>query len=107
MSESVFYQLPKGVKKMLALAQALIKDTPILLIDDFTQGLSAEQFDSFMDILPTLCQSELSGKMRSILIATDNHHILEQANQICILDNGLTTFQGSAEDLRKRLQQNA
>ena len=107
MSESIFYQLPKGVKKMLALAQALIKDTPILLIDDFTQGLSAEQFDSFMDILPTLCQSELSGKMRSILIATDNHHILEQANQICILDNGLTTFQGSAEDLRKRLQQNA
>lgn len=107
MSESIFYQLPKGVKKMLALAQALIKDTPILLIDDFTQGLSAEQFDSFMDILPTLCQSELSGKMRSILIATDNHHILEQANQICILDNGLTTFQGSTEDLRKRLQQNA
>ena len=107
MSESIFYQLPKGVKKMLALAQALIKDTPILLIDDFTQGLSAEQFDSFMDILPTLCQSELSGKMRSILIVTDNHHILEQANQICILDNGLTTFQGSTEDLRKRLQQNA
>ena len=92
---------------MLGLAQALIKDVPILLIDDITQGLTTDQFDDFLNILPTMLHSEISGKTRSIIIATNNSLILEISNQICILDNGVTTFQGTTEDLRKRLQQNA
>ena len=92
---------------MLGLAQALIKDTPILLLDDITQGLTADQFDKFLNILPTLVISDISNKTRCIIVATNNSLILEKSNQICILDNGVTNFQGTTEDLRKRLQQNA
>ena len=34
LDEAVLYQLPQGVLRLISLAQALIKDTPILLIDD-------------------------------------------------------------------------
>ena len=107
MSESFFYGLPKGIRRLLRLAQALIKDTPILLLDDITQGLTADQFDKFLNILPTLVISDISNKTRCIIVATNNSLILEKSNQICILDNGVTNFQGTTEDLRKRLQQNA
>lgn len=105
LDEAMVYQLPRGVLRLLTLAQALIKDTPILLIDDLSQGLSPDQFQNFINVLPSLVMSEFSGKGRSVLIATDNKLILEKVDQICILDRGVTSFQGSAEDLRKRLQQ--
>ena len=97
--------LPQGVLRLLSLAQALIKDTPILLIDDLSQGLSPDQFQTFIDVLPTFRKSHFSGKLRSVLIATDNKLLLEKVDQICILDKGVTSFQGTAEDLRQRLQQ--
>ena len=103
--EALVYQLPHGVLRLLSLAQALIKDTPIMLIDDLSQGLTPEQFQTFLEALPTFRRSEISGKSRSVLIATDNRLILEKVDQICILDRGVTSFQGTADDLRQRLQQ--
>lgn len=104
LDESVVYQLPEGVLRLLSLAQALVKDTPIMLIDDLSQGLSPDQFQNFLDVMPSLRKSHFSGKLRSILIATDNKLILEQVDQICILDKGVTSFQGTAQELRQRLQ---
>ncbi len=105
--EALTYQLPQGVLRLLSLAQALIKDTPIMLIDDLSQGLTPDQFQAFLDALPSFRSSLFSGKPRSVLIATDNKLLLEKVDQICILDKGVTSFQGTAEDLRQRLQQNS
>ena len=105
LDEALVYQLPHGVLRLLSLAQALIKDTPIMLIDDLSQGLSPEQFQTFLDVLPSFRNSHFTGKPRSVLIATDNKLLLEKVDQICILDKGVTSFQGTAEDLRQRLQQ--
>lgn len=105
--EALTYQLPHGVLRLLSLAQALIKDTPIMLIDDLSQGLTPDQFQAFLDALPSFRSSLFSAKPRSVLIATDNKLLLEKVDQICILDKGVTSFQGTAEDLRQRLQQNS
>ena len=105
LDEALVFQLPHGVLRLLSLAQALIKDTPIMLIDDLSQGLSPEQFQTFLDVLPSFRNSHFTGKPRSVLIATDNKLLLEKVDQICILDKGVTSFQGTAEDLRQRLQQ--
>jgi ABC-type multidrug transport system ATPase subunit len=48
-----------------------------------------------------------SGQLRSVIIATDNKALLEQADRLCILDKGVTTFQGTAAELRARMQQKA
>ena len=105
LDEAVLYQLPQGVLRLISLAQALIKDTPIMLIDDLSQGLSPDQFQTFLDVLPSFRKSHFSGKLRSVLIATDNKLLLEKVDQICILDKGVTSFQGTAQELRQRLQQ--
>ena len=105
LDEAVVYQLPQGVLRLISLAQALVKDTPIMLIDDLSQGLSPDQFQTFLNVLPSFRKSYFSGKLRSIIIATDNKLMLEKADQICILDRGVTSFQGTAQQLKKRLQQ--
>ena len=76
-----------------------------MLIDDLSQGLSPDQFQTFLDVLPSFRKSHFTGKLRSVLIATDNKLLLEKVDQICILDKGVSSFQGTAEELRQRLQQ--
>lgn len=104
LDEAFVYQLPHGVLRLFSLAQALIKDTPILLIDDLSQGLSPDQFQIFLEALPSFRVSFFSGHPRSVVIATDNRLLLEKVDQLCILDKGVTTFQGTPEELRQRLQ---
>lgn len=104
-TDEVAYQLPNGVRRLMALAQALIKDTPILLIDDISQGLAPDQFQAVLDALPSLRRCTFSGQDRSIILATDNKLLLEKADRLCILDKGVTSFQGTAEELRARMKQ--
>ena len=107
LSDEVFYQLPNGVRRLMALAQALIKDTPILLIDDISQGLAPDQFQAVLEALPSMRRCTFSGQDRSVILATDNKLLLEKADRLCILDKGVTSFQGTAAELRARMQQKA
>ena len=104
LTDQVLYRMPNGVRRLMALAQALIKDTPILLIDDISQGLAPDQFQAVLDALPSMRRSLFSGQDRSIILATDNRLLLEQADRLCILDKGVTTFQGTADELRARMK---
>jgi len=104
-SDEIVYQLPNGVRRLMALAQALIKDTPILLIDDISQGLAPDQFQAVVDALPSMRRCTFSGQDRSVILATDNKLLLEKADRLCILDKGVTSFQGTADELRARMQQ--
>jgi ATP-binding cassette subfamily C protein LapB len=105
LSDEIVYQLPNGVRRLMSLAQALIKDTPVLLIDDISQGLAPDQFQAVLEALPTLRRCTFSGQDRSIILATDNKLLLEKADRLCILDKGVTSFQGTADELRARMQQ--
>ncbi len=107
LTDEIAYKLPNGVRRLMALAQALIKDTPILLIDDISQGLAPDQFQAVLEALPSLRRCTFSGQDRSIILATDNKLLLEKADRLCILDKGVTSFQGTADELRARMQQNA
>ena len=107
LSDEVIYQLPNGVRRLMALAQALIKDTPILLIDDISQGLAPDQFQAVLEALPSMRRCTFSGQDRSVILATDNKLLLEKADRLCILDKGVTSFQGTAAELRARMQQKA
>lgn len=105
LTDQLVYQLPNGVRRLMALAQAVIKDTPILLIDDISQGLAPDQFQVVLDVLPSLRCCTFSGQDRCVILATDNKALLEKADRLCILDKGVTSFQGTPDELRARLQQ--
>lgn len=105
LNDEVVYQLPSGVRRLIALAQALIKDTPILLIDDLSQGLAPDQFQRLVEVLPDFRRCSFSGRDRAVILATDNKQLLELADRLCILDKGVTSFQGTAAELRARMQQ--
>ncbi|WP_231596983.1 ATP-binding cassette domain-containing protein [Synechococcus sp. CBW1004] len=107
LNDAVTYQLPSGVLKLLALAQAVIKDAPILLLDDISLGLSPDEFESVLALLPSLRRCLFSGQERSVILATDNKLLLEQADLLCILDKGVTVFQGTPDELRRRMQRSA
>ena len=104
LTDEVVYQLPSGVRRLMALAQALVKDTPILLIDDISQGLAPEQFQCIIDVVPSFRRCTFSGQDRSVILATDNKLLLEKADRLCILDKGVTSFSGTPEELRQRMQ---
>lgn len=104
LSNEVNYQITLGVKKMIILAQAIIKDGPILLLDDISQGLAPSQFQTVLEVLPKLRRCHFSGVERSVIMATDNMKLLEVADRICILDKGVTVFQGTEAELRKQMQ---
>jgi ABC-type multidrug transport system fused ATPase/permease subunit len=105
LSKDISYQIPFGIRKLIALAQAVIKDTPILLLDDISQGLAPDQFQRVLDVLPSLRRCAFSGQERSVILSTDNKALLELADRLCILDKGVTAFQGTAEELRAQMQQ--
>jgi ABC-type multidrug transport system fused ATPase/permease subunit len=104
LTEAVTYQLPTGVLKLLCLAQAVIKDSPILLLDDLSLGLAPDQFDAVLRLLPSLRRSSVSGMPRTVILATDNKLLLERVDLLCILDKGVTAFQGTPDELRQRMQ---
>ena len=93
----------QSVRRLMALAQCLIKDTPILLIDDISQGLAPDQFQRLLDVLPSMRRCTFSGQDRSVILATDNKQLLEMADRLCILDKGVTSYQGTADELRSRM----
>ena len=107
LTDAITYQLPSGVLKLMALAQAVIKDAPILLLDDLSQGLSPEQFDAVLAMLPNLRRCTFSGQDRAVILATDNKLLLEKVDLLCILDKGVTAFQGTPDELRARMQRAA
>jgi len=45
-----------------------------------------------------------SGQERSVILATDNKMLLEKADRLCILDKGITSFQGTADELRAQIR---
>src|SRR5579871_6261953 len=86
-----------GMKRRIGIAQALLNDPKLLIVDEPTAGLDPEERIRFRNLL-----SELGGKggERTVLLST---HIVEDIAQTCrhlaILQQGRLIFQGTTLDL--------
>lgn len=76
--ESVYHQtietLSKGYRRRVGLAQALIHDPPVLILDEPTDGLDPNQKHEVRRLINTM------AKDKCIIIST---HILEEVEQVC------------------------
>ena len=90
-------KLSGGMKRRLGIAQALIGDPQIIVVDEPTTGLDPEERIRFRNIL-----SELSQKDVIIILST---HIVGDISSVCnnfaLLNNGTICFNGAPEDLVK------
>jgi ABC-type multidrug transport system fused ATPase/permease subunit len=104
LDEELLHTLSIGTRKLILLAQAMIKDAAILLIDDISQGLNPEEFERLLALIPRLRSSSITGKDRCVIIATENKLILGIVDRLCILDKGISVFEGTGKELQARMQ---
>ncbi len=91
--------LSKGFKRRVSLAQALLHDPDILILDEPTDGLDPNQKHDVRKLIRDL------AKDKAILIST---HILEEVEEVCdrcvIVGEGRVLFEGTPEDLKSKSQ---
>ncbi|MBK8029226.1 MAG: ABC transporter ATP-binding protein [Anaerolineae bacterium] len=90
--------LSKGMRQRVGLAQALLHNPPVLILDEPTIGLDPIQVLELRDLVAEL------GKDHTVLFST---HILSEAEQVCdsvvIINQGEIIAQGSPTELRSSL----
>lgn len=76
--------LSKGYRQRVGLAQALLGEPKMLILDEPTTGLDPNQLVEIRDLIRT------EGKQRTIILST---HILQEVQEVCsrvvILDHGV------------------
>ena len=87
------FRLSGGERQRLAIARAILKDSPILILDEATSALDAES--------ESLVQAALSNLMqgRTVLVIAHRLSTIRRANRIAVLEGGRITAIGSHEDL--------
>jgi len=87
------YKLSKGYRQRVGLAQALVGDPPLLVLDEPTVGLDPEQRYEFRDLI-----RRLEGV--TVILST---HLVEDVSVLCgevvVLDEGRVRYQGSTLEL--------
>ena len=85
-----------GMRRRVGIAQALLADPRLLIVDEPTAGLDPEERIRFRTLL-----SQLSGQ-RTVLLST---HIVDDVAQTCrelaVLAGGRLVFRGTVEDLTR------
>ena len=89
--------LSKGYRRRVGLAQALIHDPPVLLLDEPTDGLDPNQKHDVRQLIKKLAPE------KATIVST---HILEEVDAICnrivIIDEGVKCEDTTPDELRAR-----
>lgn len=92
-------ELSKGYKQRVGLAQALIHDPEVLILDEPTAGLDPNQIAEIRDLIRTI------GREKTVLLSS---HILAEVEATCdrilIINKGKIVADGTPENLRKKAQ---
>ncbi|MCL4129403.1 UNVERIFIED_CONTAM: hypothetical protein GTU68_062633 [Idotea baltica] len=89
-------ELSKGYRQRVGLAQAMIHDPEILILDEPTTGLDPNQIVEIRELIKEI------GKAKTVLLST---HILPEVEATCdriiIINNGQIVADGSPDQLRR------
>lgn len=90
-------ELSKGYRQRVGLAQAMIHDPQVLVLDEPTTGLDPNQIVEIRNLIREL------GKEKTVVLST---HILPEVEATCdrilIINKGRIVANGTAENLRKQ-----
>jgi len=95
----IIAKLSKGFKQRVGIAQALLNDPPVLILDEPTIGLDPKQIHEVRELI-----KELAGK-HTVILST---HILPEVEQTChrviIIDHGKIIAVDTPQNLRTQGQ---
>jgi ATP-binding cassette, subfamily B, bacterial len=92
--------LSGGQRQRIALARALVRRTPILLLDEPTTGLDAATQDEIVGVLRT----ELLKDHTTVVIATHDPRLIQAADEVVMLEDGRLAQRGSYHELLRSSQ---
>ncbi|MCV9386473.1 ATP-binding cassette domain-containing protein [Reichenbachiella ulvae] len=92
-------ELSKGYRQRVGIAQAMIHDPEVLILDEPTTGLDPNQIIEIRKLIKKL------GKEKTVILSS---HILSEVEATCdrilIINRGNIVADGSSENLRKQAQ---
>ena len=85
--------LSGGEKQRISIARALLKDAPIVILDEATASVDPENEKELQEAIDALTQN------KTIIMIAHRLKTVRHANQILVLDNGHIVQQGTHEEL--------
>jgi ABC-2 type transport system ATP-binding protein len=96
-AQALIGTLSRGYRQRVALADALLGDPPLLILDEPTAGLDPNQIHGVRQLIRQL------GAEHTVLLST---HILSEVESTCsraiVIDRGRLVAEGSIAELRRR-----
>lgn len=93
-------QLSKGYRQRVGLAQALLHDPPVLILDEPTTGLDPNQIHEVRELIKSV------SKGKTVLFST---HIMQEVQAVCdraiVINKGEIVADGSIAELQKNTSQ--
>ena len=90
------YTLSGGERQRLSIARALLKDAPIILLDEATAALDPENETLIQEALSTLV------KNKTVIVIAHRLRTIEQADKIVVLKEGAIEDIGTHDELMKK-----
>ena len=88
--------LSGGERQRISIARALLKDAPVILLDEATASLDVENESAVQEALSRLLQD------KTVLIIAHRMRTVAGADHIVVLENGRVAQQGTPKELMKR-----
>jgi len=89
-------QLSGGQRQRIAIARALIKNAPIILLDEATAALDSESEKQVQEAINHLCQN------RTTIVIAHRLHTIMHSDAILVVEGGEIVEQGRHDDLLRR-----
>lgn len=88
--------LSGGEKQRISIARAIMKDAPIIVLDEATANVDPENEEDLMKAIRALTRD------KTVIMIAHRLGTVRNADQIVVLENGRITDQGTHEELMKR-----
>jgi ATP-binding cassette subfamily B protein len=89
-------QLSGGQRQRVAVARALLKNAPIILLDEATAALDSESEKQVQEAIEHLCQN------RTTIVIAHRLHTIMHADAILVVEGGEIVERGRHDDLLRR-----
>ena len=87
--------LSGGERQRISIARAILKDAPVLILDEATASMDVENESMVQEALSELLRN------KTVLVIAHRMRTIAGADKIVVLENGRVAEQGNPEELMK------